>query len=105
MDGGRLPHSFFCFDEDRAAVLNRWCILCRDTRRSWLLTLCPLGFPLLDKLFRPPDCPAGPARGGVLNLVAAVLPLLAPLGSVPQLGAQTFCAVLQAPAGQLLWRG
>lgn len=60
---------------------------------------------LLDKLFRAPDRPAGSARGGVLNLIAAVLPLLTPLGGVPQLGAQTFSAVLQSPAGQLLWRG
>ena len=59
---------------------------------------------LLDKLFRAPDRPAGPARGGVLNLIAAVLPLFPSLGSVPQLGAQAVRAVLQAPAGQLLWR-
>ena len=69
------------------------------------MLLRPLGSPLFDELFRTPDRPAGPARGGVLNLVAAVLPLFPFLGRIPQLGAQAVRAVLQALAGQLLGRG
>lgn len=70
-----------------------------------VLSLRPLGPPLFDELFCTPDRLPGPARGGVLNLIAAVLPLLAPLGRIPQLGAQAVRAVLQAPAGQLLGGG
>lgn len=43
--------------------------------------------------------------GGILNLVAAIVVPLAPLGGIPELAPQTLGAVREAAPEQFLWRG
>ena len=49
--------------------------------------------------------PSGAASGGVLDLIPAIAVLLALLGDIPELEAQTLCAVLQSPVDESFWDG
>ena len=72
--------------------------------RSFSLLLALGGLFLLQKRFHPTPRLIGPAGGGVLDPVAAVVAGLPTLGSLPELAPQAFRTVIQPTADKLLRR-
>ena len=60
------------------------------------------GLFLLQKSLYPAPCLIASTGGGVLDLVAAVVAGLPPLGSLPELAPQAFCPLIQPTADKLL---
>ena len=69
--------------------------------RGVCCTFLSLSKQTLGQLLRPFDT----AHLGIAQLVAAEVIPLAVLGRVPQLAPQAFCAIIQPPPDQFLWRG
>ena len=63
------------------------------------------GLFLLQKGLYPAPGLIGPTGGGILDLVAAVVAGLSPLGSLPELAPQALRTVIQPTADKLLRRG
>ena len=90
----------------------RWWI-CRRLLGWWriggaclpILFPAPGGLFLLQQSLYPASRLIGSTGGGVLNLVAAVVAGLPPLGSLPELAPQAFRTVIQPTADKLLGRG
>ncbi len=60
---------------------------------------------LLQQRLHPAPCLICPTGGGVLDLVAAVVAGLPPLGGLPELATQAFRTIIQPTADKLLRRG
>ena len=73
-----------------------------------LCAVCPSSLKFSPSFQQVPDTafhPSGAASGGVLDPIPAIAVLLALLGGIPELEAQSLCAVLQSPVDELLGDG
>ena len=65
----------------------------------------PGGLFSLQQSLHPAPCLIDPTGGGILDLVAAVVAGLSPLGSLPELAPQALRTVIQPTADKLLGCG